>query len=43
MNKGVVGRPRLLIFHLLPKIKKHLRGQRFHFNEDVQNKVKLRL
>jgi hypothetical protein len=29
-----------LEFHLLPKMKKHLRGQCFHFNEDVQNEVK---
>jgi hypothetical protein len=27
-------------FHLFPKMKKHLRGQRFHSNEDVQNEVK---
>jgi histone-lysine N-methyltransferase SETMAR len=27
-------------FHLFQKIKKHLRGQRFHSDEDVQNKVK---
>jgi hypothetical protein len=27
-------------FHLFPKMKKHVRGQRFHFNEDVQNEVK---
>jgi histone-lysine N-methyltransferase SETMAR len=28
-------------FHLVfPKMKKHLRGQRFHSNEDVQNEVK---
>jgi transposase len=27
-------------FHLFPKMKKHLRGQRFHANEDVQNEVK---
>jgi transposase len=26
-------------FHLFPKVKKHLRGQRFHFGEDVQNEV----
>jgi transposase len=26
-------------FHLFPK-KKHLRGQHFHSNEDVQNEVK---
>jgi transposase len=24
-------------FHLFPKMKKHLRGQRFHSNDDVQN------
>jgi histone-lysine N-methyltransferase SETMAR len=30
-----------LDFHLVfPKMKKHLRGQRFHSNEDVQNEVK---
>jgi transposase len=27
-------------FHLFPKMKKYLRGQRFHFNEDVQNEFK---
>jgi hypothetical protein len=27
-------------FHLFPKMKKHLRGQSFHSNEDVQNEVK---
>jgi transposase len=27
-------------FHLFPKVKKHLRGQLFHSNEDVQNEVK---
>jgi histone-lysine N-methyltransferase SETMAR len=27
-------------FHLFPKMKKHLRGQRFHSNEDVQNEIK---
>jgi transposase len=28
-------------FHLVfPKMKKHLRGQRFHSSEDVQNEVK---
>jgi transposase len=27
-------------FHLFSKMKKHLRGQRFHCNEDVQNDVK---
>jgi hypothetical protein len=27
-------------FHLFPKMKKHLWGQRFHSNEDVQSKVK---
>jgi transposase len=27
-------------FHLFPKMKNHLRGQRFHSNEDVQNEVK---
>jgi hypothetical protein len=27
-------------FHLFPKMKKHLRGQHFHSNEDVQNEVK---
>jgi transposase len=27
-------------FHIFPKIKKHLRGQCFHSNEDVQNEVK---
>jgi hypothetical protein len=27
-------------FHLFPKMKKHLRGQCFHSNEDVQNEVK---
>jgi transposase len=27
-------------FHLFQKMKKHLRGQRFHSNEDVQNEVK---
>jgi histone-lysine N-methyltransferase SETMAR len=27
-------------FHLFPKMKKHLRGQRFHSSEDVQNEVK---
>jgi transposase len=27
-------------FRLFPKVKKHLRGQRFHPNEDVQNEVK---
>jgi histone-lysine N-methyltransferase SETMAR len=27
-------------FYLFPKMKKHLRGQHFHFNEDVQNEVK---
>jgi transposase len=26
-------------FHLLQKTKNHLRGQRFHSNEDVQNEV----
>jgi histone-lysine N-methyltransferase SETMAR len=26
-------------FHLFPKMKKHLRGQRYHSNEDVQNEV----
>jgi transposase len=29
-----------LDFHLFPKMKKHLRGQRFHSSEDVQNEVK---
>jgi transposase len=29
-----------LDYHLFPKMKKHLRGQRFHFIEDVQNEVK---
>jgi transposase len=28
------------VFHLLLKIKKHLRGQRFHSSEDVQTEVK---
>jgi histone-lysine N-methyltransferase SETMAR len=27
-------------FHLFPKMKKHVRGQRFHSNEDVRNEVK---
>jgi hypothetical protein len=27
-------------FHLFPKMKKNLRGQHFHSNEDVQNEVK---
>jgi hypothetical protein len=27
-------------FHLFPKTKKHLIGQRFHSNEDVRNEVK---
>jgi transposase len=27
-------------FYLLPKMKKHPRGQGFHSNEDVQNEVK---
>jgi len=27
-------------FRLSPKINEHLRGQRFHSNEDVQNQVK---
>jgi transposase len=27
-------------FHLFPKMKKHLRGQRFHSSEDVENQVK---
>jgi histone-lysine N-methyltransferase SETMAR len=27
-------------FHLFPKMKTHLRGQRFQSNEDVQNEVK---
>jgi histone-lysine N-methyltransferase SETMAR len=27
-------------FHLFPKTKKHLRGQRFHSTEDVQNEAK---
>jgi transposase len=27
-------------FHVFPKMKKHLRGQRFHSNEDIQNEVK---
>jgi transposase len=27
-------------FYLFPKMKKHLRGQRFHTSEDVQNEVK---
>jgi hypothetical protein len=29
-----------LDFHLFQKMKKHLRGQSFHSNEDVQNEVK---
>jgi transposase len=29
-----------LDFHLFPKMKKHIRGQRFHSNEDAENKVK---
>ena len=29
--------------HLIPKIKKHLRGQHFHSSADVQNEVKKRL
>jgi transposase len=29
-----------LDFHLFPKMKRHLGGQRFHANEDVQNEVK---
>jgi hypothetical protein len=29
--------------HLIPKIKKHLRGQHFHSNVDVENEVKKRL
>jgi transposase len=27
-------------FHLFSKMKKHLTGQRFHSNENVQNEVK---
>jgi histone-lysine N-methyltransferase SETMAR len=27
-------------FHLFPKMKKHLRGQLFHSNEDVQNEAR---
>jgi transposase len=27
-------------FQIFPRMKKHLRGQRFHSNEDVQNEVK---
>jgi histone-lysine N-methyltransferase SETMAR len=27
-------------FHLFPKMKKHLRGHRFHSNEDVRNEIK---
>jgi hypothetical protein len=27
-------------FHLVPKMKKHLRGQHFLSNEDVQNEVR---
>jgi transposase len=27
-------------FHLFPKMKKHLRGQHFHSNEDIKNEIK---